>query len=111
MNNTLFKSKDHHPLYKGGGYRDNAFEAYEHKCVVCGYSEDERVLEVHHKDEDRSNNTLSKNQLEVLESELKRTGITMETVKDRYKIVEPEGMNKETYNRVIAALKKTKSAA
>ena len=57
------------------------------------------------------NNALSKGQMELLQSELKRTGITMETVKDRYKIMEPEGMNKETYNRVIAALKKTKSAA
>jgi len=29
-----------------------------HKCAVCGWAEDERILEVHHKDEDRSNNAL-----------------------------------------------------
>lgn len=37
-------------------YRRTAFENYEHKCAVCGYQEDERVLEVHHIDEDRKNN-------------------------------------------------------
>lgn len=37
-------------------YRRNAFNAYEHKCAICGYCEDERILEVHHKDENRNNN-------------------------------------------------------
>lgn len=37
-------------------YRRNAFEHYEHKCAICGYDEDERVLEVHHIDENRQNN-------------------------------------------------------
>ena len=32
-------------------YRRNAFEHFPHKCAICGYDEDERVLEVHHKDE------------------------------------------------------------
>ena len=31
--------------------------------------------------------------------------------KDRYKIVEPEVMGSDIYNKVISALKKTKSAA
>lgn len=37
-------------------YRRNAFEAYPHKCAICGCDEDERVLEVHHIDEDRKHN-------------------------------------------------------
>lgn len=57
------------------------------------------------------NATLSKGQLEVLHSELSRTGVSMEEVQNRYKIVEPEGMSNEIYNKVISALKKTKSAA
>ena len=40
-------------------YRRRAFEKYEHKCCVCGWAEDERILEVHHIDEDRSNNEIS----------------------------------------------------
>lgn len=40
-------------------YRKKAFDNYEHKCIVCGWNEDERVLEVHHKDENRDNNKLS----------------------------------------------------
>lgn len=39
-------------------YRLRAFENYEHKCAVCGWEEDERVLEVHHIDENRENNYL-----------------------------------------------------
>ena len=58
-----------------------------------------------------NNNALSKGQMELLQSELKRTGITMETVQDRYKIVKPEVMGNEIYNKVLSALKKTKSAA
>ena len=55
--------------------------------------------------------TLSKEQMDSLQSELDRTGITMETVKDRYKIQEPEKMNSDIYSRVMSALKKTRSAA
>lgn len=36
-------------------YRKTAFEAYEHKCASCGWDEDERILEVHHIDSNRSN--------------------------------------------------------
>lgn len=39
-------------------YRKLAFKAYAHKCAVCGWDDDEAVLEVHHIDEDRSNNNL-----------------------------------------------------
>lgn len=40
-------------------YRHRAFEEYEHKCAICGWCEDERVLEVHHIDEDRANNDIT----------------------------------------------------
>lgn len=39
-------------------YRRNAFNYYPHKCCICGWEEDERVLEVHHLDEDRNNNDI-----------------------------------------------------
>lgn len=57
-NNKLFKTGENHPTYNGASYRYFAFEKYPHKCVVCGYDEDERILEVHHIDEDRENNNI-----------------------------------------------------
>lgn len=52
---------------------------------------------------------ISKDQMDSLKAELERTGVTMETVKDRYQIQKPESMSGELYNRVMAALSKTKS--
>lgn len=40
-------------------YRYRAFKKYEHKCSICGWCEDERVLEVHHIDADRTNNDIT----------------------------------------------------
>lgn len=40
-------------------YRRNAFLTYEHKCAICGWDEDERILEVHHIDENRKNNDVN----------------------------------------------------
>lgn len=37
-------------------YRRKAFETYEHKCSACGWNEDERILEVHHIDSNRTHN-------------------------------------------------------
>lgn len=39
-------------------YRLKAFTHLEHRCFICGWAEDERILEVHHIDENRSNNKL-----------------------------------------------------
>lgn len=39
-------------------YRLKAFDNYEHKCYICNWDEDERILEVHHIDENRQNNSL-----------------------------------------------------
>ena len=54
---------------------------------------------------------LSQEQITSLHSELMRTGIPMEAVQNRYKIQEPERMSAEMYGKVMAALKKTKTAA
>ena len=40
-------------------YRLRAMEFYEHKCICCGWDEDERILEVHHIDENRNNSHIS----------------------------------------------------
>jgi len=55
--------------------------------------------------------TLTKKQLDGLETELKRTGVTMETVQARYQIEDPAQMPEELYNRVMLALSRTRSAA
>lgn len=40
-------------------YRALAFRNYEHKCAVCGWCDDEDILQVHHIDENRQNNVLN----------------------------------------------------
>ena len=55
--------------------------------------------------------SLTKNQMDGLETELKRTGVAMETVQERYHIDDPAQMSEELYNRVMRALSRTKSAA
>lgn len=54
-----------HPNYTTGlgSYRNLALNHYGKKCNNCGYT-DERALEVHHKDRNRSNNDIAN--LEVL---------------------------------------------
>lgn len=49
------------PKHYGNGaavYREKAFKEYPHKCAVCGWAEDADILEVHHIDSNRKNNTL-----------------------------------------------------
>lgn len=65
--NTHFRSGKDHPNYKNGNgtkYRVTAFEELEHRCNRCGWCVNENILEVHHKDRDRSNNDIDN--LEVL---------------------------------------------
>ena len=52
--------------------------------------------------------SISKTQMDFLNAELERTGVSMKTVQDRYKIKVPEEMPQELYNKVMAALSKTK---
>ena len=53
---------------------------------------------------------ISREQMASLQAELKRTGVAMEAVQERYKIASPESMNEKTYKRVMEALSKTKAA-
>ena len=54
--------------------------------------------------------SISKEQMDSLQAELDRTGVTMETVQSRYQIKEPGAMSAELYGRVMSALRRTKSA-
>lgn len=53
-----YKNEKVMKLDDGTAYRRNAFLHYPHKCAICGYCEDERILEVHHLDENRLNNNI-----------------------------------------------------
>ena len=55
--------------------------------------------------------SISREQMNSLQAELNRTGVTMETVQERYKIKEPGVMSPELYGKVMSALKRTKSVA
>lgn len=54
--------------------------------------------------------TTTAEQMTSLQSELDRTGVTIETVQKRYKIQEPGNMGEELYQKVMTALSKTKSS-
>ena len=54
--------------------------------------------------------SISKEQMDSLQAELDRTGVSMETVQSRYRIKEPAAMSAELYGRVMSALKRTKSS-
>ena len=61
------------------------------------------------KTEQKNYSSISKEQMDSLQAELARTGVSMETVQERYKIQEPKAMGEELYSRVMSALKRTKS--
>ena len=52
---------------------------------------------------------LSAEQMDSLDAELKRTGVALEEVRDRYKFGRPEEMSRELYDKVMRALARTKS--
>lgn len=54
---------------------------------------------------------LSDRQMGSLKREMERTGVGMDAVRERYQIRGPEQMTEELYQRVMAALAKTKTAA
>lgn len=60
--------------------------------------------------EDAKMQRLSAEQMDSLDAELKRTGVGMEEVRDRYKFSRPEEMSGELYDKVMKALARTKSA-
>ena len=55
--------------------------------------------------------SLSTEQMTSLLAELDRTGVAIETVRERYKIQEMDTMSDELYRKVMAALAKTQTAA
>ena len=59
---------------------------------------------------EKQKNTLSEEQMASLLEELDRTGVTAETVRERYKIQEMGTMSDELYRKVMAALSRTKSS-
>ena len=54
---------------------------------------------------------ITKAQLKKLDEELQRTGVSIMEVQERYKVTELGDMSAETYQHLMVALKKTKSAA
>lgn len=58
-----------------------------------------------------SGGTLSNVQISSLEGELKRTGVGMEAVQERYGIGNPSEISGEMYEKIMAALAKTKTKA
>lgn len=52
---------------------------------------------------------ISRDKLEILDAELKRTGVEFEAVQERYHIEAPEQMSEAVYQKVLQALAKTKS--
>ena len=52
----------------------------------------------------------SKAQLEKLDQEMKRTGVTLDAVKERYQVKDTSDLTPELYARVMSALKKTQNA-
>ena len=53
---------------------------------------------------------ISDSQLLILDAELERTGVELSAVQERYHFAEPEQMSSETYDKVMQALAKTKTA-
>lgn len=62
--NNKLKANEKHPNYKDGkgSYRNKALREKEHRCELCGV-DDLMVLEVHHRDRDRTNNNIENLQI------------------------------------------------
>lgn len=90
---------------------DKGITVYEMKDgKIAGKGSGKKGTKVQRQNESQGNN-LSQEQMAHLQAELGRTGVTMEDVKKRYKIQEPETMGEELYKKVVAALSKTRTAA
>jgi hypothetical protein len=51
--NTYFRSGENHPRWNGSSYRVTCFLHHNKKCIICG---EDKVVEVHHLDGDKTNN-------------------------------------------------------
>lgn len=45
--------------FSGNSYRSHALSIYGKVCQLCGFNKNESALEVHHKDKNRNNNTIT----------------------------------------------------
>jgi len=52
--NTYYRSGVNHPNWKDDAYRSTCFYYHKKKCVIC---EEDKIIDVHHYDEDRKNNS------------------------------------------------------
>lgn len=62
------------------------------------------------KPEEEKEGNITREQAQLLQAELSRTGVDMETVRSRYRLQKPEAMSQELYGRVMEALGKTRTA-
>ena len=71
----------------GTNYRRNAFLKYSHECDICGWNKDERVLEVHHLDENRNNNKIENLRIlcPICHKKLTLHLYSYEELKDKYR--------------------------
>ena len=69
-----------------------------------------KVYELNQEPENKavSDKMLNAGQMKILEKELERTGVAMETVLERYQIKEIKQMTPEIYKKALGGLKKTK---
>ena len=90
--------------------KDSAKTADGSKGKAAGADNNKKKAAQKKPQEESGKPSISKDQMDSLQAELNRTGVTMETVQERYKIKEPGVMSEELYGRVMNALKRTKSA-
>lgn len=77
--------------------------------VVYQFKKNQVKSEMDETKESEKLSGISTAQLQALDLELERTGVTMENVKSRYGVEKPEKMSEEVYAKVMQALSKTKS--
>ena len=90
--------------------KDGAKTADGSKGKAAGADNNKKKAAQKKPQEESGKPSISKDQMDSLQAELDRTGVTMETVQNRYKIQEPGVMSEELYGKVMSALKRTKSA-
>ncbi len=86
---------------------DKGQTVFEWKSTKTAGSSKENKRETGKKESMRS--SISKEQMNTLQAELDRTGVTMENVQSRYKIQKLGDMSEELYGKVMLALSRTKS--
>ena len=86
---------------------DKGQTVFEWKSTKTAGSSKENKRETGKKESMRS--SISEEQMNTLQAELYRTGVTMENVQSRYKIQKLGDMSEELYGKIMLALSRTKS--